>query len=86
MTIASARGTVERGLHWVAAIVRELSRIPFYNNEAERLMRAMRNGRRVPRDTAGTVRVFRRVSNRLGRNRAAALSLWALVLVFVALP
>ncbi len=57
----------------LALIAREFGRIPHYNDEGERLLRAMRNHRETRTDPA-RVRIVRRVLDR-GKERAVALSL-----------
>ena len=60
---------VARGLEFVVLIARELGRIPHYNAEGERLLRAMRNHGH-DRLESGRVWIFRRVLDRKGQNKA----------------
>lgn len=44
MMLVIIRETIRRVGEWLATVIRELSRIPDYNSEAYRLMRALRHG------------------------------------------
>lgn len=44
MMMMSIRETIRRVGEWLATVIRELSKIPDYNSEADRLMRALRLG------------------------------------------
>ncbi|MGH2437874.1 MAG: hypothetical protein ACRDFA_12900 [bacterium] len=44
MQLMSIRETIKRMGEWLATVIRELSKIPDYNSEADRLMRALRLG------------------------------------------
>lgn len=71
---------------WLSAIVRELGKIPHYNREGERLLRAMRNGTQPPRRDIGRARSVGRVADLDRRKRSVALGaspLAVLSLVFL---
>lgn len=44
MLLMSIRETIRGVGEWLATVIRELSRIPDYHSEADRLMRALRLG------------------------------------------
>lgn len=44
MLLMRIRETIRRMEEWLATVIRELSKIPDYNSEADRLMRALRLG------------------------------------------
>ena len=60
---------VVRGLEFAVVIAREFGRIPRYNAEGERLMRAMRNHGH-DRQQSGRVWILERIANRKGQNKA----------------
>lgn len=68
------RPVLERGASLVGLIVHEFGRIPHYNAEGERLMRAIRNHGHDSQAT-GRIRIIRRVLNPNGRERIVALLL-----------
>lgn len=74
MTVAGFRS-------WLFTIVREFGKIPHYNSEGERLLRAMRNGNRLPRRDAGRVRVIGHMPDRDRRKRSVALGAWPLAVL-----
>lgn len=63
---------------WLSTLVREFAKIPHYNSEGERLLRAMRNGHKAPPDEVG-VRAVGRIQDRDNRKRSVALGVWPLV-------
>ena len=44
---------------WLSTLVRELGKIPHYNSEGERLLRAMRNGSKLQQPDEAGVRAVR---------------------------
>lgn len=78
--MARFRQMVKRGQAVLTAIMQELERIPDYNAEGERLLRAMRNHRQ---DGADRIQVIRRVLNRNSRDRALRAGVFALLFTAV---
>ena len=62
---------IVRGLEFAVVIARELGRIPHYNAEGERLLRAMRNHGH-DRQESGRVWIFRRVLDRKSQDKTVA--------------
>ncbi len=74
------QSALRRGAELLDLMAREFGRIPHYNAEGERLMRAMRNHGR-DRQGAGRVWILRRVQDWAGKGKAVALSLGVLLAV-----